>query len=375
VAAFAAGKLYFVDGAEINRIDERGTVTPWVGKNPRPPPSVYFFDCGAVEVGSGVGICSPQALALDGSGNIFFMDRYVRWDSGTNSKPSPFPAGGGQVLPADERYAYGARYPGLAQLRKVTPEGVVSGVLAHQYGLGGVAVDAAGNTYVGERFLKDYTSSCNSLFCGPDNGGGTVWKVSPNGSVSSIWTSSSVTPERVVVDNNGNLYVGANSVRLDTSIVKLSPDGSLLGQLVGDRFSMHIRGALRDFLVDAQGNLIIASNNRIRKISPAGVTTEFGLAGSQGAVDGPGDTARFSEISALAFDTAGNIFVADRDNHAIRKISPAGIVSTVVGKLGSSGIALGDLPGSLYQPNGLAFDKEGVLYISSGDAILKVKLP
>ena len=128
-------------------------------------------------------------------------------------------------------------------------------------------------------------------------------------------------------------------------------------------------------LSDAQGNLVIASNNRIRKISPAGVTTEFGLAGPPGAVDGPGDTARFSEISGLAFDPAGNIYVSDKDNHTIRKISPAGIVSTVVGKLGSWGIALGDLPGSLYKPNGLAFDKDGMLYISSGDAILKVKLP
>ena len=371
--ALTNGKLYGANFAEINQIGADGFVAPWVGKNQYPYGG--YPRCGAVgvEVGSGFGICSPQKLTLDGSGNIFFIDRYDPQTPGSRSMPVP--ADGGQVLPSDDYYAvYGTAY-NVGQLRKVSKDGVISGVLAHRYGLSTVAVDAAGNTYVGERFLKE-KNDCYALICGPVNGGGTVWKLSRNGAVSKIWTSTNITPKRIAIDDSGNLYVGTGSDfysdrgNYDYTMVKLSPDGRVIGQLIDTPpFES------REFMVDAQGNLVIASSNRIRKISPAGVTTEFGLAGSPGAVDGPGDTARFSEIRGLAGDAAGNIYVADKDNHAIRKISPAGIVSTVVGKLGSSGIVLGDLPGSLYQPSGLAFDKEGMLYISSGDAILKVKLP
>ena len=228
-----------------------------------------------------------------------------------------------------------------------------SGLLTEpDYGLGGIAVDAVGNVYVGERLTKRRPCVAG----GPDDclfsSGGTVWKLSPTGLVSKVWTSASVAPLRIAIDSSGNLYLGTTYLGLpeatasDDTMVKLSPEGVVLGQFSEPLSS---RPGYREFAVDVRGNLVVASFNRVRKISPAGVTTEFGLAGSSGAVDGVGATARFSEISGLASDISGNIFVADSLNHAVPKISPAGIVSTVVGRLGSAGLVLGDLPGSLYR--------------------------
>ena len=362
IAAGAAGSIYFVDAAEIKKADVSG-VTTLAGKNRSLVRQNILSECGDLERGTGVGICTPGALATDALGNILFMDSYV--------------SGGGQVLPS--KIGVGLVWPSsyvLGQLRRVSKDGVVSGLVTDQYGLGGVAIDSVGNIYVGERLVKS-TSSCSVFLCGDVNRGGTVWKMSPTGAISKVWTSDSVTPERIVLDGDGNLYVGTTHLdhsgvnQANETMVKLSPDGRELGQLASVET---ILGSFREFTVDAQGNLIVAESFRVRKISPGGVVTDFGLENSPGAVDGQGSAARFSEIRGLAFDPAGNIFVADRYNHAIRKISPTGMVTTVVGKLGSAGIALGDLPGSLYQPLGLAFDAEGLLYISSGDAILKVKL-
>jgi sugar lactone lactonase YvrE len=83
--------------------------------------------------------------------------------------------------------------------------------------------------------------------------------------------------------------------------------------------------------LDSSGNLYVSdtSNHTIRKITPAGaVTTLAGSPGQPGAVNGNGSNARFNYPRGLAVDGAGNLFVADRGNHAIRKVTPSGEVST-----------------------------------------------
>ena len=78
--------------------------------------------------------------------------------------------------------------------------------------------------------------------------------------------------------------------------------------------------------VDGDGNVYVAdtSNHTIRKITPAGVvTTLAGAAGSDGLADGTGPLARFTSPDAVAVDGDGNLYVTDRNNHAIRKITPA----------------------------------------------------
>ena len=118
--------------------------------------------------------------------------------------------------------------------------------------------------------------------------------------------------------------------------------------------------------LDGDGTLYIADagdNNRIRKIGVGGVVTT--LAGSgEGFVDGVGAAAAFHTPSGLACDAAGNIYVADTGNHAIRKISPQGVVTTLAG----TGVAgFRDGPGVQAQfngPVGVAADASGNVYVA-----------
>ena len=104
----------------------------------------------------------------------------------------------------------------------------------------------------------------------------------------------------------------------------------------------------------------------IRKITPAGeVTTFAGLYASPGSQDGMGNAARFSYPRAVATDAAGTVYVADTYNHTIRKITPAGVVSTLAGLAGSAGSADGQGSAArFYAPHGLAVDASGNIYVS-----------
>ena len=83
-------------------------------------------------------------------------------------------------------------------------------------------------------------------------------------------------------------------------------------------------------------------NDTIRKITPAGVvSTLAGLAGQTGSADGTGSAARFNRPRGVAVDPASNIFVADTANDTVRRITPAGVVTTVAGSAGVGGSADG----------------------------------
>lgn len=117
---------------------------------------------------------------------------------------------------------------------------------------------------------------------------------------------------------------------------------------------------------DPYGNLYITDDHIIRKIAPDGsVTTVAGLAGQQGSADGTGSTARFKTPRGLIVDPRGNVFVADTWNHTIRKITPAGVVSTVAGLAGTSGSTDGPADVARFNaPDDVALDHLGNLYIA-----------
>src|SRR6202142_2812494 len=120
--------------------------------------------------------------------------------------------------------------------------------------------------------------------------------------------------------------------------------------------------------VDSSGNVYVAdrANSVIRKITPAGVvTTIAGRAGVPGSVDGNGTAALFNNPSGVAVDATGNVYVADTGNDTIRKITPAGVVSTPVGTPGTSGSTDGTGPAATFgSPFGVAVDGSGNLYVA-----------
>lgn len=178
----------------------------------------------------------------------------------------------------------------------------------------------------------------------------------------------------IAVDAAGNLIVATG-----IGTRRIAPSGAST-MLEGVASAEGVSGnARRGVAVDAAGTVYLAAlDNTILRIDSAGNRTVLaGTPGSSGSADGSGATARFGNIVALALDGQGNLYAADAgaDSQLIRKITPAGVVSTVAGKPGVAALQPGALPGGLAPLGGLVFDGKGSLYASSGNAIVRMTLP
>jgi sugar lactone lactonase YvrE len=178
-------------------------------------------------------------------------------------------------------------------------------------------------------------------------------------------------PAGLAMDGTGNLYVadsGNYTVRKITanghvSTLAGSPgaQGSNDGVGAAARFS-----ALSGIAVDGAGNIYVTDNSAIRKITPAGlVSTLAGAAGAVGDADGVGILARFNHPWGIAVTAGGTIYVADSGNYLIRAIDPIGIVTTFAGTRGMRGHADGSRASATFiGPMGIALDKTGNLYVT-----------
>lgn len=260
-------------------------------------------------------------------------------------------------------------------VRKITPAGFVS-TLAGQTaisgdadGMGnearfnqpnGVAVDAAGQVYVA------------------DSGNRSVRTITPEGIVRTLAVLSA-SPKVIAVDGAGNVYVAGES----QTIQKITPAGvvrTLAGILrqagFTDGSGFYARFDHPNGLaVDAAANVYVAdgSNHVIRKITADGiVTTLAGSVRNAGSVDGVRNGARFNHPVSLAVDDIGNVYVTELNNHAIRKLTPDGVVNTLAGLWDVAGT--NDRTGisaRLNAPGGIALDQQGNLYFSDSSFTMR----
>jgi DNA-binding beta-propeller fold protein YncE len=146
-----------------------------------------------------------------------------------------------------------------------------------------------------------------------------------------------------------------------TTLAGTGVSGSIDGAATISRFSDPFGVA-----IDPSGNVLVADGgdgNRIRQITPDGVVSTF-AGGAEGFIDGPGTAAAFNTPSQLAFDRRGNLYVADTGNHAIRKITPGGVVTTLAGN-GKPGDADGLAATAQFNgPVGVAVDKAGNVFVA-----------
>ena len=241
----------------------------------------------------------------------------------------------------------------------------------------GVAVDAAGNVYVADysaHTIRKITSSGEvTTFAGD--------RTTPGTSDGTGTAAKFNFPRGVAVDAAGNVYVADHQSHTIRKITSAGVVTTIAGtaQLTG---STNATGAAARFLypsgvaVDTSGNIFVADygNHTIRKITSAGVvTTIAGTAGSSGTTDGTGSAARFYRPHGIKVDSAGNIYVAEYSNHTIRKITTAGVVTTVAGTagtlVGSTQTGYGSADGTdtnarFNSPSGVTVDSSGNIFVA-----------
>jgi sugar lactone lactonase YvrE len=203
---------------------------------------------------------------------------------------------------------------------------------------------------------------------------GTVTTIAGNGKVGFSNTADSVTfnePSGVAVDNSGDVFVadrGNSAIRLITTtgtVVTFAGNGAA-GFANGTGTSAMFSNPA-GVAVDGAGNVYVADvgNNAIRKIvAKSALVSTFAGTGVRGSADGAATAATFNQPAALAVDAVGNVYVADTYNNKIRKITPQGLVSTFAGS-GSPGSANGaGAAASFNQPTGIAIDASGNIYVA-----------
>lgn len=233
----------------------------------------------------------------------------------------------------------------------------------------GLVLDSAGYLYVA------------------DSGNHTIRCISPEGEVTTFaglagqagsadgtgGAARFLTPGGVAVGRGDQLWIadtGNHTIRRaapTAEVITIAGAAGAAGSTDGEAAAARFYSPF-DLAVDTQGNVFVADteNHSIRRIDTTSlqVTTFVGLSGTLGSTDGTGGNARFAYPTGLAFDRAGNLYVADNGNHTIRKVTPEGVVTTLAGAVGVSGWVDGPGAQARFQvPYDVAVGPGGVVYV------------
>ena len=467
VALDRAGNLYIAEwhNHRIRKVDSDGNISTVAGTGT----AGFSGDSGAA---TSAQLNLPSGVALDGSGNLYIADRSnhrirkvtaTGMDAGKISTvagtgTSGFSGDDGAATSAQLKFPYGVALDGAGNLyiadwanyriRKVTATGMDAGKISTVAGTGtsgfsgddgaatsarlrapqGVALDGSGNLYIADRSnhrIRKVTAT--GMDAGDISTVAGTWLSGFSGDGGEATSAQLHSPRGVALDGSGNLYIADyNNHRIRkvdsmgdistvaggtfsgfggdggaaTAALLRNPSGVALdgsGNLyIADYNNHRIRkvdsaGVIttvagreqlsgpRDVAPDGAGNFYIADteNHRIHKVDSAGVISTVAGSGTAG-FSGDGDPATEAQLNrpvGVAADGAGNLYIADRNNHRVRKVDSAGVISTVAG---GSGLLLGDggaaTAARLISPEGVALDGAGNLYIADQgyDRIRKV---
>jgi sugar lactone lactonase YvrE len=188
-------------------------------------------------------------------------------------------------------------------------------------------------------------------------------------------------PKDVTVDQEGNKYVADAANHRIRKIDVVGNVTTLAG--TGEAGFTDGNGAQAKFnspfgvAIDQQGNIYVADggNHAIRKITPSGYVTTIAGNGTSGFADGPGAEARFNGPNGIAADGDGNLYITEYYNHSVRKLSKDGIVTTLAGNGEPGGVDGSGTNAQFYSPNNIAVDKAGNVYVTEWYAPLRKITP
>ena len=278
----------------------------------------------------------PSGLAIDGMGNMFIADLNNNVIRMVNSAGiiSTYAGNGTGAYSGDGGQASAAELFAPAAL----------------------AFDVTGNMYIA------------------DQSNNAIRMINSAGIISTIATGFKG-PSALAFDGTGNLYVADqfNNVirKVNTAGIVSTVAGNYAQGYDGDGgdatdAELYYPSGLA---FDAAGNMYIGDyyNNRIRKVNTAGIISTFAGNGTKG-YSGDGANAKAAELTyptAVAFDAAGNLYIADTDNNRIRQVNTDGIITTFAGNgtQGYSGDGGAATAAEFFYPCGLTFDGAGNLYI------------
>jgi serine/threonine protein kinase, bacterial len=302
VAVDAAGNVYVADAGNhrIRKVTVAGVVTTLAGSG-----TATFADGS----GAAASFNTPFGLALDAAGNVYVVD------TSNNRVRRVTPAGAVTTLAGSGTYQFADGTGAAASFRAPF----------------GIAVDKAANVYVADsanlRIRRVTLAGVVTTLAGS----GTATFADGPGAAASFST-----PAGVAVDLAGNVYVGDTS---NERIRRVTPGGTV-STLAGSGTAAFTdgAGATANFnspygvAVDAVGNVYVAdqNNHRIRRVTAAGVVTTLAGSGTATFADGVGAAASFNALTGIAVDAAGTVFVGDSLNHRIRKVASVGIGELVV---------------------------------------------
>ncbi len=353
IAITSAGTLYVSDyfNNTVRSISPGGTVITVAG---------LAGTTGSTDgIGSSARFWNPQGVAVNSTGTIYVAD--------TANSTIRVMTSAGVVTTFAGSPSEGSANGASSSARFYNPRNI--------------AVDTSSNLYVADTqnsvIRKITPLGVVSILAGT---------VGVAGSVDGLGTSALLSgPQGVAVDGAGNIYVadtGNHTIRKITSSGMVSTLAGLAGNpgnADGTGTGAHFYGPA-GVALDSANNVYVADtwNHTIRKITPGGVSSTLaGLAGTYGTFDGTNSSARFNGPTGVAVDSSGNVYVADYNNDTIRKVTPAGVVTTLAGWAAIWGNADGSNGNALFfEPAGISVDNSGHLYVvDSGNHTLRKVTP